>query len=46
MKKIIEVRITFDEKGTYKVTKFSDGSILSEPISSEEAALIQAQQGY
>lgn len=43
---IVEIRISFDLKGTYKNTLFSDGSILHEPISSEEGSLIQAQQGY
>lgn len=46
MKTIVSVQVKFDTKGVYKYTKYSDGSIAGEPISSEEAALIQAERGF
>lgn len=46
VKTIVAVQVEVDKKNRcYKNTKYSDGSISSEPISVEEAALIQAQQG-
>ena len=45
MKQIQSVRVTFDLKGTYKETKYADGSIKVEPISSEQGSLIHAEQG-
>lgn len=43
MQDILSQTIQFDEKGQSLVTKFKDGTILSEPISAEEAAQWQAE---
>ena len=44
--KSTEVQVKFDEKGCYKLTKRSDGSILLEPITSKEAALWEAKHRF
>jgi len=46
MKKIIKQYISFDTKSTWLVTKWSDGSISSEPITAEEAAEFEAKHSY
>lgn len=46
MKEVIAQKIVFDSYGQYLVTKYSDGSIQSQVVSSEFAAQWQAQEGY
>ena len=43
--KPIQVTVKFDLKGTYKISKYPDGSIKHEEVSSEEGSLINAQEG-
>lgn len=45
-KKIISQNLNFDTKGCWLITKWSDGSISSEPITSEEAAEFEARHNY
>jgi hypothetical protein len=46
MKKKMEIQIKYDENGCYKLTKLKNGEILCEGISSEEAALWEAEHRF
>lgn len=43
---VISQQIQFDETGLYLIIKYSDGSISSEPVSSEFAAEWSARNSY
>lgn len=45
-KNAVSRQLTFDLKGQYLTTKYEDGSISSEPITSEEASLWEAEHGF
>lgn len=45
-KKIVSQKVSFDEKGQSLLTKFSDGSILSEPMTAAEASQWEAEHKY
>lgn len=46
MKKLIKEKVTFDENGQWLVKKFDDGSISSEPLTSEEASKWEAENKF
>ena len=45
-KQIIDEKVSCDEHGCVKYTRFSDGSILAELITSEEAAQWEAENKF
>lgn len=45
MKQVVEQQVQYDIDGCYLLTKFDDGSVLCEPITSEEAYEIKLNQG-
>lgn len=46
MQDIISQEIIFDEKGQGLATKFSDGSVKYEPLTSEQAAEWEAEHKF
>ena len=44
--KVIDQQLKWDKDGSYVVYKYEDGTLLVEPVSPAEAALIHAKESY